>query len=704
MQKQWEVLLPFRGQIVQRATAALRTRDKLDRSVADTLLAIVLLDGLSLDDALELFLTQRLRTLRDILAHDAHGPRRRSSTRRDSACEKEPPKDVAGTLAEALACILDTEKLARTVFEPRRRVSGEESVLSEGIRLIQAGEEALPQSKATPVRTHNRRASRIASISLPLPPLVRGISGPPVSAPRVLQTLPSSQILLRYLPTSVTGFTPFIAPSPAPSLADKLAPWESQVVGVLREAVPSWLAGLNSVADVWDVRASMRELLTDAGIEGRIWATLEEEWGARVQAIWTAKLDALVTSAQSTLQSAADKIRSGAETQDNDPAGHMFSDVAFPSASALAGSSGTGFATFLDTLKKRATHRTPLLNSVLDALESAASDISKDLGGLPRTLYGDYAGKLTSALNALVQALGDVLAEAGGHRDKTGSVEAELFVGRVALYLSQSSGFLADLSGATGVDLGKSSSSFFWVHCVGRRADEADKPKAALMETHAESTVQWQAASIDAALAALLPLFDVHRGPAQVRAEWQGAHPTAPSASVLASLTKLVSAARRLGVPPDVQLETVPRLLRAFRAAVRDLDGWKSGANASGEQAGELAAQGAFDLAFIDLLTSDDIKVDNMINGLLAKSTAGAVEKSFATSLPDLATEALRRTQVVLHPLVAHLPPAQRADTRNAALLRLGAPALRGGVGAEFKSPLAVARPRKRFGLLSIVA
>lgn len=34
----------------------------------------------------------------------------------------------------------------------------------------------------------------------------------------------------------------------------------------------------------------------------------------------------------------------------------------------------------------------------------------------------------------------------------------------------------------------------------------------------------------------------------------------------------------------------------------------------------------------------------------------------------------------------------------------LGAPALRGGVGAEFKSPIAVSRPGKRFQLLSIVA
>lgn len=464
MQKQWEILLPFRGQIVQRATAALRTRDKLDtKAIADTLLAIILLDGLTLEDALDVFLSQRLKTLRDILAHSPSGKaerRRRSSSRRDSVSKPELPKkdDIAATLTESLQCLLDAERLAHAVFEAKRKVTGDgESILAEAIRLIQAGEEPAP-SQPTPVRTHNRRASRIASVSLPLPPVVRGLSGPPVSAPRVIQTLPASQILLRYLPSAVTSFTPFIVPSATPVLADKLAPWEAQVVDVLRDAVPGWLEGLNSVADVWSVRASVRDQLTDSGLEGRISTTLEAEWGARVQAIWTAKLDALVTSARNTLSSAAERVRSGAETQDNDPAAYMFADVAFPSASGLAGSS-SGFGTFLGTLKKRAGHRTPLLDSVLDVLEAAAADIAADLGGLPTSLYGDYAEKLGSALNALVQALGDVLADAGGHRDKTGSVEAELFVGRVALYIAQSSRFLQDLSGSTGVDLGKCSPS-----------------------------------------------------------------------------------------------------------------------------------------------------------------------------------------------------------------------------------------------------
>lgn len=668
-QKQWEALLPFRGQIVSRATSALRAREPLEKQqTADTLLALIILDGLSVDDALELLLSQRLRALRDILAHSSG--RRRSSARRESVTAKEPPKDVDKTLAEALRCVLDAEGLAHALFEPRRRAEGK-SVIQEAIRLVQAGDAT---AKPAP-KNHNRRASRIASISLPLPPVIRSADGPPTSAQRVLSTLPASQILLRYLPLSVTGFAPFIAPSPSPLLSDRLSPWESQVVAVLRQTVPVWLAGITSVADVWALRAATRNLLPDTGMGLRIRDALEAEWGARVQAIWTAKLDTVVTGARDAVQAAADKIRSGAEVQDNDPAAYTFADVTFPSASALAGSSGAGFAAFLGNLKKRVAHRTPLLDSVLSGLESAAADIAADLTGLPQNLGDDYRSKLGGALGALVHALNDVLSEAGGHRDKTGSIEAELFIGRVALFLAHASPFLSDL-GAVGTDM--------------------PRARAALMETHTESTVQWQAAAVDAAHAALLPLFDTHRGPAQVRALWQGPHPTAPSPQLLTSLTLLVTAVRRLGTPPGVELDSVPRLLRAFRTEARDLEGWEA---SSGEGAGELAAQAAFDLAFIDMLTEDDIGSDPIIKSLL-----DGVAGDFGRRLSELVDEALRRTQVVLYPLIEHLPPVERGKReRTGALMRLGGPALRGGVGTEFKSPLAVARPGKRFGMLSIV-
>lgn len=79
----------------------------------------------------------------------------------------------------------------------------------------------------------------------------------------------------------------------------------------------------------------------------------------------------------------------------------------------------------------------------------------------------------------------------------------------------------------------------------------------------------------------------------------------------------------------------------------------------------------------------------------------------FAAQLPSLVEDSLRRSQLLLYPILRHLKsaavPATGADPRNG-LLRFGAPKGSSGIGTEFRSPLAVAKPGKRFGLLSITA
>lgn len=426
----------------------MRSKDTLEtKALSDTLLAIILLDSLPLSDALDLLLSQRLKALRDDLAAPTKaGQRRRSSSRVDAPAPKQKREDIAKLLRESVQCLLDAERLARAVFEPRRKADSE-SVIAEAIRLVQVGEEQ-PSSGPQPLRraTGQRRTSRL-SVSLPMPPRVpSGAGGPPVSVARVLPILPSFQILLRYLPPAVTSFTPFIAPSPAPSLDAKLGPWHASAMAILRESVPAWLDNLSSVADVWAVRDSTCQLLGQGNFQGEIRSGLDAEWSRRVQALWTAKLDSLVVSARTSIEESAKDIRAGKITTDNEPEAHVFSDIAFPTAAGLAAGTGATFNNFLGTLKKRAAYRTPQIETVLGVLERAATDIKADLVGLPEALYDDYRVKLGSALEALVHVLRDVLAEAGGHRDAKGSVEAELFVGRIALYLANASDFLGDLA------------------------------------------------------------------------------------------------------------------------------------------------------------------------------------------------------------------------------------------------------------------
>lgn len=131
----------------------------------------------------------------------------------------------------------------------------------------------------------------------------------------------------------------------------------------------------------------------------------------------------------------------------------------------------------------------------------------------------------------------------------------------------------------------------------------AEATRDTLIEIHAASTVQWQTTAVEVA-AGLASL------PSVSRAEWQGEHPTQPSASLVQALTHLVTEVRRLGILPGMDLPVVPALLRTFIHQVRTdyqkLEGYA-------------AAQGALDLAFCTLLLGDDVGSDEGVKKLLEK-------------------------------------------------------------------------------------
>ena len=181
------------------------------------------------------------------------------------------------------------------------------------MRLVQVGEPApkplpTPSSRRT---SQQRRATRLASISVSSPIINLSDSDPPVTTRSILQSLPSSQILLHHLPSAITSFTPFIAPSRPPAIAEKLDAWQSASVQLIRKAVPPWLAGLGSVTDIWHVRSALGNLLATGDFEGKIREALDDEWMTRVKDVWTYKLDALVKSAETQVREAGEQIRTG---------------------------------------------------------------------------------------------------------------------------------------------------------------------------------------------------------------------------------------------------------------------------------------------------------------------------------------------------------------------------------------------------------
>jgi hypothetical protein len=286
--------------------------------LSETILAIILLDNLPLTEALNLFLSQRSKALRDILSHTtsdtpaspvAARNRRRTNSKLDDIRSKE---HISHTLTDAIHSLLDTAALARAVFDKRRK-SSDESLIEDMVHLVQKGEiAAAPTLNGMTRRTsHERRASRLASITLPFQKINSSSDGgPPVSAQQVIHTLPSSQILLQHLPSNITRFTPFITPSSISAFTDNLSAWQSSSIVIVREAVPYWLRDLNSIADIWNVRTTLQKLLDGQGFESDIQRALEDEWAERATEVWKSKLDSIVQTAGERIEEAMETIRS----------------------------------------------------------------------------------------------------------------------------------------------------------------------------------------------------------------------------------------------------------------------------------------------------------------------------------------------------------------------------------------------------------
>jgi len=89
-------------------------------------------------------------------------------------------------------------------------------------------------------------------------------------------------------------------------------------------------------------------------------------------------------------------------------------------------------------------------------LEQCAKELRADISGLPKALYASYAQRIEESLTQMVKALQRVADSMGPSRgDGKAGIEAEMFVGRVGIYVAKQSDFLADLVGEAGVSLGE---------------------------------------------------------------------------------------------------------------------------------------------------------------------------------------------------------------------------------------------------------
>jgi len=580
---QWETLQGLRAVISDRARASLREPTLSPATHAQTLIALVQLDSLSLSSALQLLLSLRLKLLGSLLptfspsnlaaksVHIRHSskdggagsstqrsgstsrarsrPGSRSTSRAPSrtgsrapsrAVSRAPSRDaspsrrpaapsahgqepsssrrsVKDIVREAVGIIVGTVRLAREVFgPPAAGADGEgRSTLELLVKAIEAGEQTIAASDpadggetadqvgallpSAPIdgtaksEGQRRRDSRLASLSMPFsfPSSPTSATGPVAAAPRTLsasndasalvpsseplittrgliQTLPSSPLLLRYLPRGILDYTPYLlSPSASPpALASALATWLREALQLLATALEGLVGQLTTVRAVWALRAEMSELLNslvavEPAEKAEVAAILSAAWDGRVRVIWERQLAGLQSALSEALRLKLAVLDQKEGEGDTHPPAYLFApSLPFPTPSAPTASASATRApaaslpTFRTALRKRVAGRTPLVEAVVHELENLASSLRDDIGVLRETAEGTPAGdsplerafgaSAREALDGVVRVLKAELEEANGF-DLAQGIRQELFLGRVAVHLCVSQTFERDV-------------------------------------------------------------------------------------------------------------------------------------------------------------------------------------------------------------------------------------------------------------------
>ncbi|KAG8709558.1 hypothetical protein FRC08_018265 [Ceratobasidium sp. 394] len=712
--RQWEAIGQFRPQIVHKATQALREAGASHKEVAETLIAILLLDALSSARTRSLFLSQRGKTLAILLNPPLSVPRRPISPNRDQNRKataallspasparslpspsiqllKTPvPASVESTKAERKA-VKEVVKSFRAVFSlvggtvaTVRAIYGSGGFLAKIISEIQTDVPTPATLPATASQPYFPSSSNLQQFTQPPKSL---------TTPQILQSLPSSSLLLRFLPSSIVGYAPYIStesndPGGAESngTEEELKAWMDMALEALAAPAKSWLGKLDSVRAVWTVRSSVINGI--ASLEGtvEVKSTLERAveaaFAARVGEVWERRLETIEITVGSAISKTVTVLAGATGEEDGvkadlDPLAFVYSAELPPVQADASGD----FRRFEINLVRRANRRTPTLDSLISEMEEAARELWEELkiiSGEKNT--NEVAARLTSTYQprAGETCMRVVAAVSGALDDANSSDSAEkantvVFVGRLANALASSSSFIKDLS------------------CSQEVTTDAT---SRLKSVHQESLRTWCDWSAESALRLYQPALEA-----------------SPSADVNISLilrpsNHLMSALRSLMISID-SLGLTLEQLRAEQVTWRLLAAFKD-LLAAGLPVEHAADQVVWDLMFVREMqratrretgseeaeqrdTSDDI-----INSHLQK-TPEETQKLVATSVKNQ----LYRSQLLFSTLLdaGVAQAAKQTQSRTQSIfLPLGVPPAE----TDFRPALELVKPGQRFGMLPI--
>ncbi|CAE6418759.1 unnamed protein product [Rhizoctonia solani] len=710
--KQWEMIGQFRPQIVHKATQALRESGISHRETAETLIAILLLDALSISRTRNLLLSQRSKTLTSLFNPPPSTSRRaispnRAQNRKAAAALLSPAASPPITpspsfqllktpITPSVANLKTETKTVREVVKAFRAAINLVGGTAATTRAIYGADGLLPQmimdiQMDTPSQTI---PSTTPQTQFPLPSIIQ--PSVPISrnltTPQILLALPSSSLLLRFLPPSITGYTPYVSADFDGSSATKVEETEEELNDWLDNALEAfatparnWLSKLESVRAVWTVRAAV--IKGTLGLEGavetkdRLLGAIEAAFISRVSEIWENRLENIeigVNSALGRVTALLVSSNGDVKNEDANPLDFVYSSELPIIRVELSGDAS--FRMFENSLKRRANRRTALLDSMLSEMEAASRELRDELNitleedNSSETiirLTSSYQPRAAETCMRIVNAVSKTLDDAASNEGET-TVDVAVFVGRLANALAGYSNFITNLSCSQ---------------------DTAMRAEHSLKGVHNKSLDRWRARSCQNSMTIYQPAFETYpsREPNIVSI-------LRPSNHLISALMALTSSINSLGMTLDeLRAKKISNtLLSAFESLI-----------VAGIPVEHVPDQVVWDLMFLKEMRRVQRSQDQDVANLDDESSGGIINSHFQKYSEEdrhrvniLLRDQLARSQLLFSILLdvrtSSIQPKQ-SRAQNMFLL-LGVPPAE----TDFRPALDLVKPCTRFGMLPV--
>jgi hypothetical protein len=222
---------------------------------------------------------------------------------------KETIATVRDMLSQVLNLIVGTVETVRAIYG------------YEGTKTSPLVEQLLETVQSAPLKQparmrHRSRLSIISSFHAtpsPIPP-----SSQSLSTMSILESLPSSQLLIQFLPPSITSYSPYIDTTSSASQLSRsqatstCASWFNGSLSLLEGKLQAWFENLKTVREVWEARSvidAYRDRMSAVEVAAVV-NLVDEACKGRARSIWQAFLRAIEQLADESLASVIKGIRS----------------------------------------------------------------------------------------------------------------------------------------------------------------------------------------------------------------------------------------------------------------------------------------------------------------------------------------------------------------------------------------------------------